>query len=283
MKFLDNKKEKNIIGVFDSGLGGLSVLKNFLKLLPEYNYLYLGDNARVPYGEKSPEVIYDYSTQAVDFLFTKGCNLIIIACNTASAQALAKIQQEYLPKYYSNRRVLGVIRPLAEAAANSKKKNIGVIGTRSTINSQTYTKEIKKINSKIKVESKASPLLVPLIEEGWSKKPETKMILKKYLHPLKTKQIEMLILGCTHYPFLIKDIRRICGKKIAVPDPGEIVAESLKIYLETHPELKLKKVKNPSRTFYSTDKNGLFKTLGEKFLGQKIDNFKSAKLSSPKL
>lgn len=280
MSVLNNKKEKNIIGVFDSGLGGLSVLKNFLKLLPQYNYLYLGDNARVPYGEKSPEVIYNYSQQAVNFLFSQGCNLVIIACNTASAQALPMIQQDYLPKNYPERKVLGVIRPLAEAAANSKKRNIGIIGTRSTINSQAYTKEIKKINTKINVEELAAPLLVPLIEEGWAKKPETKMILKKYLKPLKTKQIKLLILGCTHYPFLIKDIRRICGKKIEVPNPGEIIAESLKIYLKNHPELKLRAAKKPVRIFYSTDKNGLFKKLGEKFLGQKIDDFKSVNLNN---
>ena len=279
MKLLTKNKTENIIGVFDSGLGGLTVLKNFLKTLPDYNYLYLGDNARVPYGEKSPEVIYEYSRQAMEFLFSKGCNLIIVACNTASAQALRKLQQEYLNKNYPKRRILGVVRPLAEFAAESKKDVVGIIGTKSTVNSRAYENEIKNLDKKIKVQSVASPLLVPLIEEGWAKKPETKMILKKYLRPLKANKIKLLILACTHYPFLLKDIKRICGKNILVPDPGEVVAQSLKIYLNKHPELGLKTTKTPTRDFYSSDKNGLFKKLAEKFLGEKIEEFKSANLN----
>ncbi len=279
MKRSTKNKTENIIGVFDSGLGGLTVLKNFLKTLPGYNYLYLGDNARVPYGEKSPEVIYEYSRQAMEFLFSKGCNLIIVACNTASAQALRKLQQEYLNKNYPKRRILGVVRPLAEFAAESRKDVIGIIGTKSTINSRAYEIEIKNLDKKIKVQAAASPLLVPLIEEGWAKKPETKMILKKYLRPLKTNGIKLLILACTHYPFLLKDIKRICGKNILVPDPGEVVAQSLKIYLDKHPELGLEATKAPTRDFYSSDKNGLFKKLAEKFLGEKIKEFKNANLN----
>lgn len=273
-----NNKKKNIIGVFDSGLGGLSVLKHFLKVLPEYNYIYLGDNARVPYGEKSPEKIYEYSCEAMDFLFKAGCNLVIIACNTASAQALPRLQQEWLPKNYPDRRILGVIRPLAEYAALSGEDRIGVIGTKSTIASGAYKIEIGKINPKISVIEKSAPLLVPLIEEAWSKKPETKMILKKYLRPLKESCIDTLILACTHYPFLIDDIRRISTKRISVPDPGEIVANSLKDYLQKHPELDLKKNKKPTLEFFSTDKQKLFKELGGKFLGQEIVDLKEAKL-----
>lgn len=274
-----NNKQKNIIGVFDSGLGGLTVLKNFLKLLPEYNYLYLGDNARLPYGEKSSETIYEYSRQALSFLFDSGCNLVIIACNTASAQALRKLQQEYLIKNHPNKRVLGVIKPLAEEVLKKKKKVVGVIGTRSTINSKAYIKEVQSIDEEIKIEQVATPLLVPLIENAWHKKPETKMILKKYLRRLKDKKISMLILACTHYPFLIKDIRRICGKNIEVPDPGEIIAESLKKYLERHPELGIKKTKNPKRLFFSTERNPLFNSLAESFVGQKIKEFKYINLN----
>lgn len=274
-----NNKQKNIIGVFDSGLGGLTVLKNFLKLLPEYNYLYLGDNARLPYGEKSSETIYEYSRQALSFLFDSGCNLVIIACNTASAQALRKLQQEYLIKNHPNKRVLGVIRPLVEEVLKKKKKVVGVIGTRSTINSKAYIKEVQSIDEEIKIEQVATPLLVPLIENAWHKKPETKMILKKYLRRLKDKKISMLILACTHYPFLIKDIRRICGKNIEVPDPGEIIAESLKKYLERHPELGIKKTKNPKRLFFSTERNPLFNSLAESFVGQKIKEFKYINLN----
>lgn len=274
-----NKETKNIIGVFDSGLGGLSVLRHFLKTLPEYNYMYLGDNARVPYGEKSPEKIYEYSCEAADFLFKSGCNLIIVACNTASAQALPRLQQEWLPKHYPDRRILGVIKPLAEYAAASGQNRIGVIGTKSTIASGAYKIEIGKINPKISVVEKSAPLLVPLIEEGWSKKPETKMILKKYLRPLKEACVQTIILACTHYPFLISDIKRISGKKINVPDPGEIVADSLKEYLQRHQELDLKKTKKSSLKFFTTDKQKLFKELGRKFLGREISNLKEAKLS----
>lgn len=270
----------NLIGVFDSGLGGLTVFRHLLKELPNYNYVYLGDNARVPYGEKSSETIYEYTREAVEFLFKDGCNLIIIACNTASAQALRRLQQEYLPSHYPKRRILGVIRPLAEAAAHQPiGKKIGVIGTKATVNSRAYTLEIKKINPNAEVVEQAAPLLVPLIEEGWAKKPETKMILKKYLRPLKTKQIQALILGCTHYPFLYQMIKKIMGRRIMVFEPGEIIAMSLKDYLLRHPELGLSGTSNPTRQYYTTDDSQLFKTLGESFLGQKISNLTSVKIT----
>ncbi len=272
------KKLKNKIGIFDSGLGGLSVLKHLISDLPEYEYIYLGDNARLPYGDKSPEKIYEYSKEAMDFLFKKKCQLIIIACNTASAQALPRLQKEYLKNEKQDKKILGVIRPLAEYIADNNFKIVGVIGTKSTIKSKAYQIEINKLNPKIKVEEKATPLLVPLIENSWSKKPETKMILKKYLKSLKDKKIKSLILACTHYPLLIKDIRRICGKRILVPDPGKIVSLSLKKYIDNHPELNLEKNKKNKVTFYTTDEQELFKKLGSKFLSQKIKEIKKAKL-----
>jgi glutamate racemase len=272
-------KLKNIIGIFDSGLGGLTVFKHLLKNLPGYNYIYLGDNARLPYGEKSQATIYEYTREAMEFLFQKGCNLIIIACNTASSQALRKLQQEYLPKHYPKRRILGVIRPLAEEFAAGKFKKIGVIGTKATILSQAYKTEIKKLNPKIKVESLSTPLLVPLIEEGWAKKPETKTILKKYLEPLKTKQIEALILGCTHYPFLLKEIKEIMGRQIIVPDPGELISQKLKLYLKNHQELGLKPSSKKLRKYYTTDDVKTFKTLGEKFVGQHLKDIKKVNIS----
>ena len=196
-----------MIGVFDSGLGGLTILKYFLKELPQYNYIYLGDSARAPYGNRSQDVIYNYTKEAVDFLFSKGCQIIIFACNTASSQALKKIQQEYLPKKYPNKKVLGVIIPLVEEATkNDRIKKIGVIGTKATIKSNVYAKELLKLNPKSKIFQKKAPLLVPLIEEGWIKKKETKMILKKYLRELKMEQVDALILACTHYPILIKEL-----------------------------------------------------------------------------
>lgn len=273
------QKPKNIIGVFDSGLGGLSIFKHLLKDLPEYNYIYLGDNARLPYGEKSQATIYEYTSEAMEFLFQKGCNLIIIACNTASSQALRKLQQEYLGLHYPKRRILGVIRPLAEEFAASKFKKIGVIGTKATILSQAYEAEIKKLNPQIKVESLSTPLLVPLIEEGWAKQPETKMILEKYLQPLKNKKIEALILGCTHYPFLLKEIKEIMGSKILVPNPGEVVSQKLKLYLAKHQELGLKSAPEKLRQYYTTDDIKTFKVLGGKFLGQAMRDIKRVNIS----
>lgn len=276
----DNKKPQNIIGVFDSGLGGLTIFKYFLKELPEYNYIYLGDNARLPYGAKSPETIYNYTREAVEFLFKSGCNLIIIACNTASAQALHRLQQEYLPKHYPDRRILGVIRPLVEAITNNpKNKNVGVIGTKATIASNAYKIELQKLNPNLKVEQQSAPLLVPLIEEGWFKKPETKMILKKYLRPLKMKQIDALILGCTHYPFLYQEVKKFMGRRISVPHPGEIIAHSLKKYLAKHQELDLKPETNPYRHYFTTDDPIFFKDLAEKFLEQKITKLEKANIA----
>lgn len=265
-------KNKNLnIGVFDSGLGGLTVLKHFLKELPQYNYYYLGDTARLPYGAHSKEVIYRYTKEAVDFLFKQGCQLIVLACNTASAQALHRLQQEYLPKKYPDRRILGVIIPLAEQAGAQKK--VGVIGTRATISSNVYEQEIKKLNPKTKVYQNSSPLLVPLIEEGLAGKDVTNKILKKYLSPLKKERVNTLILGCTHYPFLLADVRRLMGKNCDVFDPGSIVAKSLSSYLDRHPEFKCTGKKAGERNFFLTDRPENFIRLGEKFLGEKISNW----------
>jgi len=269
-------KEKKIIGVFDSGIGGLSVFKHFLNKLPQYDYIYLGDTARVPYGNHSQETIYQYTKEAVDFLFSKNCQLIILACNTASSQALRRLQKEYLPKKYPQRRILGVIVPLAEEV--SKKNKIGVIGTRATINSQAYNQEIKKINPQAEIISRSAPLLVPIIEEGNVSKDISNKILKKYLRPLKQANIQNLILACTHYPFLIKDIRRIMGKKCQVADPGLIVVEKLANYLKRHSEFTTMSKKKGSRFFYLTDKSDSFINLGSKFLGEKIDNWEVIKL-----
>lgn len=276
---MSENKPKNIIGVFDSGLGGLTVLKYFLKDLPKYNYLYLGDNARLPYGSKSPETIYEYTREAVDFLFSQGCNLIIIACNTASAQALRRLQQEYLPDNYPDRRILGVIKPLVESVRENRFKKIGILGTKATVSSNAYPLELEKLNPTATVYQQSASLLVPLIEEGWLKKPETKMILKKYLHSLKTKQVDALILACTHYPFLYKEVVKIMGRRVSVPNPGEIITTSLKKYLSRHPELSLKEDPSPSIKYYTTDTPNSFKKAAEKFLGEKIVNIHQADIS----
>jgi len=260
-----------MIGVFDSGFGGLTILKGFLEKLPQYDYIYLGDNARTPYGSKSQDLIYSYTREAVDFLFKQGCALIIIACNTSSAKALRKIQQEFLPENHPDKRVLGVIIPIVEEAARlTKSKKVGVVGTRATIESGSYELEIKKQNGKLEVYGQSCPLLVPLVEEGWLGKPETKMILKKYLRPLKQKQVDTLILGCTHYPFLINDIKRVMTKRVKVLNSPKIVAEKLTDYLKRHPEIEEKLGKNKKRIYYTTDDPKRFKYFSSKFLGDEI-------------
>lgn len=265
-----------MIGVFDSGFGGLTVLKAFIRELPDYDFTYLGDNARTPYGNKSLDVIYTYTRQAIDFLFRRGARLIILACNTASAKALRKIQQEWLPLHYPDRRVLGVTIPLAEAAVEtSRYGRIGVIGTRATIESKVYEQELLKLNPSLKIYGRSCPLLVPLVEENWVGKPETNMILKKYLRSLKSCHIDTLILGCTHYPFLKKDIERIMGKNCHVLDVPGTVAHKLADYLRRHPEIEETIPRNRQQTFYTTDDAGRFTDFGKIFLGQSLSQVRT--------
>jgi glutamate racemase len=260
-----------MIGVFDSGFGGLTIFRALIDKLPEYDYLYLGDNARTPYGNKSLKTIYEYTEQAVSFLFNRGASLIILACNTASAKALRKIQQEWLPKYHPDGRVLGVVIPLAEeAVATSRYGRIGVIGTRATIESGVFEQELYKLNPGLKIYSQPCPLLVPIVEENWVGKPETNIILKKYLRSLKSKKIDSLILGCTHYPFLKKDITRIMGKNCHVLDAPGIVSAKLCDYLGRHPEMDKRLVRKGQKGFFTSDDPDRFKAFGEKFLGRHI-------------
>ena len=258
-----------MIGIFDSGFGGLSIFKEIEKELPNYDYLYLGDNARSPYGNHSQEIIYEYTKQALDYLFNQGCHLIILACHTASAEALSKIQKEYLPQH-QNKNVLGVIRPLVEEASElTKNKVIAIMATKSTVLSETYLKELKKKDKNIKVRQQACPLLVPLIEENWENKIETKMILKKYIKPLKSYNPDIVILGCTHYGFLRKQIIKYFNKNIKVLNSGKIVARKLKEYLKKHKDL-VKESKEKKRIFLTTDDNIVFAKAAFKFLGREI-------------
>lgn len=261
-----------MIGVFDSGFGGLTILKAFFDALPEYDYVYLGDNARTPYGNKSLKVVYEYTQQAVKYLFQQGAQLIILACNTASAKALRRIQQDWLPEHYPDRRVLGVVIPLAEAAVEvTRYGHIGVIGTQATIESDVFDQELHKLNPDLMIYGRACPLLVPLVEEGWIGKPETNMILKKYLRPLKTKRVDTLILGCTHYPFLKNDIIRIMGKNCHVLDAPGIVAEKLAAYLKRHPEIEQRLTQKKARAFFTSDDPKRFQAFGGRFLGRRIE------------
>jgi len=265
-----------MIGLFDSGYGGLTVLKPVLDRLPQYDYMYLGDNARAPYGIRTAETVQQYSEQAVEYLFDKGCTLILTACNTVSALALRHLQQKYLrDKNITDKKILGVIRPLAEYAAKStKNKRISVVGTRGTVASKAYEIELKHIDNDIYVFSQACPLLVPFIEEHWHHKPEAKKILKKYLRPLKSTNSDVLILGCTHYPLMYNDFKRCMGKNVNVLHSGEIVADSLKDYLERHPEIEKLITRGGTREYITTDCPDAFKEFGNKELKLAIDTVK---------
>lgn len=260
-----------MIGVFDSGFGGLTVLKEVMRELPQYDYLYLGDNARTPYGNRSKETIIEYTDQAVRYLFEHGARLIIVACFTATSQALRELQEKYLrnpDSPYKDRKILGVVRPVVEAAVKaSKTKRIGVIGTKGTVASKSFEIELQKLDPAVQVAQQACPLLVPFIEEGWHTKPEAKSILKKYLRRIQTHNIDTLLLGCTHYPLMITDIRRIMGKKVNVLHSGEIVAQSLVEYLERHPEIEEQLSKNQKLQFLTTDSKERFSQFAQNFAG----------------
>ncbi|PJE59602.1 MAG: glutamate racemase [Candidatus Portnoybacteria bacterium CG10_big_fil_rev_8_21_14_0_10_44_7] len=260
-----------MIGLFDSGFGGLTILKGILRKLPQYDFVYLGDNARVPYGTRSQEVILDFSRQAVDFLFNHGCDLVLFACNTASAQALRQIQQKYLPLKYANKNVLGVIRPTAEVAVTTTRNGrIGVLATESTVTSNSFVVELKQQNKNIKVFQNAAPLLVPIVEAGETNWRGTDLLLRRYLKPLMEKKIDTLVLGCTHYPLLKKKIRKIVGPQVKVISQDEIVGSKLKKYLERHPEYEKKLGRYKKRVFYTTDYSPRFARLAQRFFSQKI-------------
>ena len=269
-----------MIGIFDSGYGGLTVLKACMKVLPQYDYLYLGDNLRVPYGSRSPETIQQFSEDALKFFLKKNTPLTIFACNTASATALPYLQEKYLraPRV-TDRKVLGVIIPVAEKAARmTRNKRIAVIGTRATIASKAYEKELHKIDPSIRVFGIETPLLVPLIEEGWHHKPEARSILRKYLAPVKDFAPDVLILGCTHYPMMHDVFEDILGSRVHVLDSSTAVADSLANYLKRHPEIESQLGKNAdptkpgTRLFTCTDAPERFADFAQKFLGgEKIE------------
>jgi glutamate racemase len=271
-----------MIGIFDSGLGGLTILKELKKVLPKYNYVYLADSARVPYGEKSKKEIFEYTKQAVEFLFKKGCVIIIIACNTSSAIALRKLQRTYLKKNYPNRRILGVVVPNIEVIidhlSKKQKKIIGLIGTTATIKSKSYEKECYKKSNTIKIYSQASPELVSIIEDNKIKTLYTKQILHKYLDPLIKKKINSVVLACTHYPLLKTEIFREFGKKIKIIDTSKTISIKTKEYLKKHPELEGRLLKENRFTFFTTGDTKKFKHFAERILKLPIANVKKVKL-----
>lgn len=265
-----------MLGIFDSGFGGLTIFKHIARTLPQYDYLYLGDNARAPYGNRSQETIYEFTVEAVDWLFKQGCTLVVLACNTASAEALRKLQQEWLPSHLEEkppsggfsskyRNILGVIRPVVEEAVKMTKGSIGVVGTRATIASGAYTRELKKLKPEATVIEHACPLLVPLIEEEWSGKPEIKRILRSYLRPLQQK-VDTLILGCTHYPLLEPVIAQVMGEEVAIVNPARAVAVAVREQLQRDPALA-SACRGTSRTFHFTDTTPHTKRIASEWLG----------------
>ncbi len=263
------------IGIFDSGLGGLTVAKALFKKLPSYDYLYLGDTKNLPYGQKTPAEIYRLTQRGVNFLFQNGCQLIIIACNTASALALRKIQQKYLPKHWPKKRVLGVIIPtLEEADKKHRGKTLGVIGTTATVKSHIYKKELKKIDSRARIFELATPGLVPLIEKN-SLQKATKL-LQLYLQQLQNKGIEALVLACTHYPILKASAKKYAGPKTSVISQDEIIPGKLTDYLKRHAEISSQLSKNARRDFLVTAKSKTFSSVAKRLFGRKI-NFRLAK------
>jgi len=261
------------IGVFDSGYGGLTILDKIREVLPEYDYIYLGDNARAPYGTRSFEVVYEFTRQAVNKLFDMGCHLVILACNTASAKALRSIQMNDLPSIDPARRVLGVIRPTVECVGEiSKNQHIGVLATAGTIKSESYPLEIHKLFPEIQVSGTACPMWVSLVENNESQDEGADYFIRKYINQLLSKdpQIDTVILGCTHFPILLPKIRQYIPEHISVIAQGEYVAESLKDYLKRHPEMNAKCTKNGNCQFYTTEAEEKFSESASTFLKQQI-------------
>lgn len=263
------------IGVFDSGYGGLTVLKEIVKRLPGYDYIYLGDNARAPYGTRSFETVYEYTLQSVKWLFQQGCPLVILACNTASAKALRTIQQNDLSKIDVEKRVLGVIRPTVEIVGNyTRSKHIGILGTNGTVQSQSYPIEIEKFFPGVKVYQHACPLWVPLVENNEYASAGADYFIQKDLNELlnKSAEIDTILLGCTHYPLLLKKIEKFLPKYVKIISQGEIVAQSLADYLTRHKSLEDKCSKNNNLSFFTTDSTVDFDRHSEVFFDKKVSS-----------
>ncbi|MBR2205350.1 MAG: glutamate racemase [Prevotella sp.] len=261
------------IGVFDSGYGGLTILNSIRQQLPQYDYLYLGDNARAPYGPRSFDVVYEFTRQAVLRLFEMGCHLVILGCNTASAKALRTIQQNDLPQWDSERRVLGVIRPTAEVIGElTKSRHVGVLATEGTIKSESYNLEIQKLHPDIKVSGVACPFWVPLVEYNEADSPGADYFVKKRIDEIMTKdpEIDAIILGCTHYPLLMPKIKKYLPKGVQIVSQGEYVASSLKAYLERHTQIEQKCSQGATTRYLTTENPEKFKESAQIFLNEEI-------------
>lgn len=261
------------IGVFDSGYGGLTVFKSIVERLPQYDYIYLGDNGRAPYGNRSFETVHEYTWQCVEWFFKMGCPLVVLACNTASAKALRTIQQKDLPRLTADKRVLGVIRPTAEVIGNyTKTKNIGVLGTRGTISSGSYLIEIAKFFPDVKVHQLACPMWVPLVEYNEYRSDGADYFIKKYLDQLLSEapDIDTILLACTHYPLLLDKIVKYLPSNVTVVSQGDIVAKSLEDYLHRHTEIENILTRSSQTDFYTTDDADDFNEHATIFLGTEV-------------
>ncbi len=261
------------IGIFDSGYGGLTVFRSIAELLPQYDYIYLGDNARAPYGNRSFEAVHQYTLECVEWFFRMGCPLVILACNTASAKALRTIQQQDLPHMAPGKRVLGVIRPTAEVIGDqTHSREVGVLGTRGTINSDSYRIEINHFAPDVRVHQLACPMWVPLVENGEYDSDGADYFVKKYLDELLSGApgIDTILLACTHYPLLVAKIKKFLPAGITVVSQGEIVAASLADYLQRHPEMEGILTRSGSTRYYTTDSAADFDNHGSVFMGKEV-------------
>ncbi|PQJ11016.1 glutamate racemase [Flavipsychrobacter stenotrophus] len=271
---MDNSRP---IGIFDSGYGGLTVFKSIVAKMPHYDYVYLGDNARAPYGNRSFETVHEYTLQCVKWFFEMGCPLVILACNTASAKALRTIQQQDLPDIDPAKRVLGVIRPTAEIIGDyTKTRSIGVLGTRGTVTSGSYEIEINKFFPDVKVHSMGCPMWVPLIENGEYASIGADYFVEKYLDELMTSapDIDTILLACTHYPLLMDKIRKFLPAHVQVVAQGGIVADSLSTYLDKHTEMEQRLTKSSGVRFFTTDDTSDFDRHGSAFFGRNVQSEK---------
>ncbi len=265
--------EQGPIGVFDSGYGGLTVLAQIVSLMPQYDYLYLGDNARTPYGTRSYEVVYEFTRQAVSRLFEMGCHLVILACNTASAKALRTIQQRFLPEVDPSRRVLGVVRPTAECVGDiTRSRHVGVLATPGTIRSHTYELEIAKLHPDIQVTGVACPMWVPLVENSEHDATGADYFVRKRIDELLDKDplIDAIILGCTHYPLLLHKIRQFTPHSVTLIPQGKYVAESLRDYLRRHPEMDARLTRGGTLRCLTTEQPECFNASAALFLGSAV-------------
>lgn len=272
--YFQYSKDAGPIGVFDSGYGGLTIYNEIKKLLPQYDYIYLGDNARTPYGTRSFDIVYEFTRQSVCHLFKQGCQLVILACNTASAKALRTIQQVDIPSLDPSRRVLGIIRPTVECIGEvTESRHVGVLATEGTIKSRSYPLEIRKLFPDIEVVGEACPMWVPLVETNEHNSDGADFFVKRHIDNLiaRDSEIDTIILGCTHYPMLFDKIRKYTPDNIKLLTQGAAVATSLQDYLQRHPEMERLCTKGGTTTFCTTEADGKFGDQASLFLQQPIE------------